>query len=356
MSYSTLQWMAPDLLRSGLLSNNDWLEANCQRAEKVIPNQGLHVAACLFACASRGAIDYLEQAPVLALALSQGSKLARLSDRNMAARYAQHAVEGGPKLKEVLASFSLPVPLRLIGGFALSPTKWRTVKALGDVPPSMLAQAIPEKPGAQRTWLNTLSEWTDTLARRGNFDDHHLDWAAFAIGVECGGTTPSHAVMQAGTVADFLAHRRDRFNFKWTWAKALAEAEQWHDELVKLDGEKRFVAQFGMEWDQEIDYGTLPDRIEVDGAEVIALRSAAALFSEGRAMRHCVSSYTSNVINGHCRIYSVRKDGKRIATVELSRQAEGGRWHSPQIKGPCNAAPPKYAVEAAKTLVSKANA
>jgi hypothetical protein len=38
---------------------------------------------------------------------------------------------------------------------------------------------------------------------------------------------------------------------------------------------------------------------------------------------------------GYCYIYSIRRDGERVATVEITRA--GDRVRLEQIRGPCNA-------------------
>src|SRR5438445_4874417 len=62
-------------------------------------------------------------------------------------------------------------------------------------------------------------------------------------------------------------------------------------------------------------------------------------------MRHCVGSYSDNVIAGHCYIYSIREGDKRIATVEIARDQDDKPYLG-QIRGPCNASAPKEVVEA----------
>lgn len=37
-------------------------------------------------------------------------------------------------------------------------------------------------------------------------------------------------------------------------------------------------------------------------------------------MNHCVASYWRNVVNGKSRIYSIRENGRRVATLEVTGQ------------------------------------
>lgn len=77
------------------------------------------------------------------------------------------------------------------------------------------------------------------------------------------------------------------------------------------------------------------------------LNTENELTDEGAAMRHCVGGYGSKVRGGHSLIYSISKDGKRIATMELAsagydgtkqdRAPEHRGWRFEQIKGVRNA-------------------
>ena len=82
------------------------------------------------------------------------------------------------------------------------------------------------------------------------------------------------------------------------------------------------------------------------GFDIVPLTTSADLYREGHAMHHCVATYVDQVRQGTSYIFSVRKDGKRIATVSLicrgktvsiqqmrgpmqHRTAEGGRCGRP---------------------------
>lgn len=77
------------------------------------------------------------------------------------------------------------------------------------------------------------------------------------------------------------------------------------------------------------------------------LNTENELQDEGATMRHCVGGYGSKVKGGHCLIYSIAKDGKSIATMELAsagydsarqdRSPEHRGWRFEQIKGTANA-------------------
>jgi hypothetical protein len=58
-------------------------------------------------------------------------------------------------------------------------------------------------------------------------------------------------------------------------------------------------------------------------------------------MHHCVRTYWSRIVSGASRIYSIRYEGRRIATLEVRCERSAGeqrlRVELVQLKGPCNA-------------------
>ena len=56
---------------------------------------------------------------------------------------------------------------------------------------------------------------------------------------------------------------------------------------------------------------------EVRGYSIEPIMNAAELYQEGKAMHHCVSTFAHDVAAHERYIYSVKRDGDRVATVEL---------------------------------------
>jgi len=54
------------------------------------------------------------------------------------------------------------------------------------------------------------------------------------------------------------------------------------------------------------------------GFDFVPIASAADLAAEARAMDNCVRTYADSIALGQCRLWSVRKDGARIATLEIA--------------------------------------
>ena len=76
--------------------------------------------------------------------------------------------------------------------------------------------------------------------------------------------------------------------------------------------------------------------------EILPIEDGASLYREGTAMHHCVGTYGDEVQRGNFYVYSIRRNGERVATVALCRN--NGRAYLEQIRGPCNTEPPKAIV------------
>lgn len=314
-----LQWMAPDMARAGLLQNEEWVPGHCERACRLYPNQGVHVAATFLAALHKHSIDYLEQAPVLALAASYGTSARRRQDRQWIARKFGPLAERGARLRDLLAAYELPLPLRKIVPLSVRPGLYPVIAELTKLNPSTLSQIIPATPAVQARWLDRLGRWSKHLTHRSRHTPALFEWAAIAL-------SQTDDVERLDEVADFLSEPARFLNGRWTWEKAASESEVWHDAIAEM----MLTAKHGATIDHEVSYAPFPDIAEVGGFTFHALRSGRALFNEGRKMRHCVGSYVADVLKGLSRLYSIQHDGKRLATAQfVDRKCV-------QAKGPCN--------------------
>jgi hypothetical protein len=329
MSFSWLQWCAPELARGGFLVNERWVEQHSAEAVGMFGNQGLHTAATIMAAINPYAIDYIRQAPVLVLAGTNGGTLSRKRDREFLARRWSSLLAGGPKLKDVMAHYGLRPQHRQLRPGVLLPSRWETVRALSKLDPSTLAQSVPTD--RQGNWLMMLGAWRSTMGRRYGDAEKHLSWAALAF------SRNRDRVISAADLADFAGSPAVNFDERWNLDQAAAASTRWHVELQRMTGEQKFYQQNGIGWSDPIDYGRLPIADLRGGFEIVALRSGEDLYTEGVEMHHCVASYTRDVVLGKSRIYSVRsQDGsRRHATFEIV-QTTGSKWGLRQIKGPCN--------------------
>ena len=76
--------------------------------------------------------------------------------------------------------------------------------------------------------------------------------------------------------------------------------------------------------------------------EILPIQDGASLYREGTAMHHCVGTYGDQVQRGNFYIYSIRRNGERVATLALGRY--NSQAYLQQIRGPCNTEPPKAIV------------
>jgi hypothetical protein len=77
----------------------------------------------------------------------------------------------------------------------------------------------------------------------------------------------------------------------------------------------------------------------VYGLEIIAIENSADLYREGASMHHCIGTYADEVRGGRYCVYSIRQNGKHVASATLVRQ--GGLSKLDQLRGPCNVPAPK---------------
>ena len=147
---------------------------------------------------------------------------------------------------------------------------------------------------------------------------------------------------------------------RWTLDRARVEEQKWHTDLALT----RVVERSGAPLDTVIDYMPLPLLWESGDLRFVALQTGIALRAEGAAMHHCVASYWEDVVDGS-RIYSIRENGSRVATLELtsrSTQHKGpkgigqhSRYQVSQLVGSRNSRPAPKVVKVVGTFVEEIN-
>ncbi len=309
-----------------IMRQPDWALDDAERVLALFPNQGLHRRALLVASAHPRAVQYLEQAPILALMVPSPGLNDALWERQARA-WIRHKIEplceAGAPLKTMIRAVNFAPPLRAISGRALEPTAGPVIARLSRMDPAVLGRIIPAEPKDQRHWLRglayCLSRMAQRLPREGLFD-----WAAERLG--------QHRAKRGEwmDVYDFATQPDAGFSPAWRWPRAVEEAARWH---ATLDAEK-LLTGLPFTPDTVIDLGPHPDLLDLAGLTFAALRTPRAIVEEGSAMRHCVGTYVKNVVAGHTHIVSVRRNGERLATMELTRNGSVC-----QLKGRYNAEP-----------------
>jgi hypothetical protein len=89
----------------------------------------------------------------------------------------------------------------------------------------------------------------------------------------------------------------------------------------------------------------------IDDFEIVPIETAAELYREGRCMHHCVGAFGDDVRSGELYIYSIRRDGAQVATMELLRNGRGVSLG--EIRGPCNATPAGEVIATARHWLRK---
>ncbi len=136
---------------------------------------------------------------------------------------------------------------------------------------------------------------------------------------------PDLDLVQVGPLTDYLEHRHresSRFRLKGRTVRSLTRGMQsWHRELAvaRLRGIIFLPSGlFGGTWRIKTSGEGRPDREIV--WTMLEILNSKDLTSEGRILRHCVSSYTHKVASGSCAIWSLRCNEARCVTIEVSLQ------------------------------------
>jgi hypothetical protein len=109
-----------------------------------------------------------------------------------------------------------------------------------------------------------------------------------------------------------------------SWQALCRRAHAWHK-----------AALMRIEPERDVRWNPLLPVFE-DGAFLAnELNTGARLAEEGLMQKHCVGSYANACASGSCRIFSLRCNGRRIATIELRRDQHGA-WLLGQVHGKAN--------------------
>jgi hypothetical protein len=157
---------------------------------------------------------------------------------------------------------------------------------------------------------------------------------------------------EVSLVLDWIRRERPQFDSNqqkapWTWF--MRQQKDWHERMQLLNREtlkKKY-------WE------SLLSTFEYEGYTIIPLTSSLMLFDEGKDMKHCVASYSDDCKFNKCRIFSIVKDNKKLATceirpnrrnrymadndedenfgfIDLSNNTWDDTWIVRQVRGPCN--------------------
>jgi len=219
-------------------------------------------------------------------------------------------VKNGAGLKEVAVVLELPYWTRRLPPEAFT-------GEIGCLPDGVkcnrkIVNLIPADPEAAAMWLSWLQ-----AARIGCDDDFAL-WLAGQKKIyvsASSGQMVRAPVLPLATFAWFSSHGNEpaRRLMEDPWRRdmgigtAIKSMASWFDrvliDLTRADvrrGPGRYSKRKGNGW-----YNFVP------------LVTARDFYEEGEAMNHCVATYATAVAQGHCKIFSVRRHGRRVATLEI---------------------------------------
>jgi hypothetical protein len=176
------------MLSPDRVDQHAWREAACARMEVMFPvNRGVLPVALMMANAHPRAVDYIEQSPVIVLAVTHGKHPVTNSERSFIQEQLRDMCENGAKLRDVMRAYGLPMPLRKVDAGVLSATRATVIRRLALMNPSTLAQIIPSTRQRQNAWLRALDLWCQHMRFHsfGPLDERHrhLRYASYLLRV-----------------------------------------------------------------------------------------------------------------------------------------------------------------------------
>ena len=260
--------------------------------------------------------DLLYSFPAAAFAIVSGH-----ADHNRRGE-AVRLVKDGADLRQVARVLELP-------GWSKRLPPEAFVVSLGDLQGDevfnrKIVNLIPKEPEVAAMWLQWLQ-----AARADCSDDFALwiaaqkiysqDWADnFVRPIE-------PPILPLATFAWFSARKDEPasrlierpWHARMGLGTAVANMAAWFDKLM-LELSRA---------DQQRGPGRYSKRKGKNRFSLLPLVTARELAEDGEAMNHCVATYASAVAQGHCRIFSVRRGNRRVATLEL-------RWPNHRVGRP----------------------
>lgn len=283
--------------------------------------------------------DLLYSFPAAAFVLAAGNRTPDARGR------ALRLTKDGRPLAEIAAALELPLWVRHVPPEAFA-------YPFGGLPDDIafnrqIANLIPKAEGAEPSWLhsvgflaesgsNDLALWFAKQRVRLVLPENSnplLPLAAFAW----------FSMRKAGPGFGLIEkpwHRQMKFS------EAASLARAWF---------ARIILEYCME--NKPDYGDWFKERKACGYRFLPLQTPEELREEGERMANCVGSYAGKVASGACLIYSIRRGGKRVATMEItpfSDQKHNGRIAQLERAGNTGADEPLR--HAAKTWLAKRGA
>jgi hypothetical protein len=237
---------------------------------------------------------------------------------------AAHLVDCGAGLRDVAAVMNIPMAMRHI-----KPGAAHLATDLFCQHPEFL-NFLPATTHKQRIWLLV------------------VNWAFNKVNPEFGRWAARHVPEipggRAQEVCSFISDLAD-------WVRAKGSSRQFVIRPFRSSMSLNTVTTLSAEWHEAVAAGmdghaaAFPPpwypAATVGDHDIVPIDTSAGLYREGAAMHHCVGTYADAVQSGSLYVYTVRRNGERVATLALERYTTSTKAHLVQLRGPCNAQPPK---------------
>jgi hypothetical protein len=296
--------------------------------------------------ASHRALQFTNVFPALGLAIfGLGSSRAKV---NLVPE-AKRLVEAGAPLRKIAELMSVPMAFRSVKPGAAH-LALDVVDAFED--PRFIDAHMPESLKEMKVWLRSIYlahsvgpdfvQWTSRHATElGGSRDEVIsilgdiaDWVRACYRA----SVPPHirkAILgdqrSLSAQGEQFVHRQ--FNADMSLATITKLSADWHDAVAGNMTGPRY--EFPEPW--------CPGGVS-GGFDIVPITSSSDLYRDGKLLHHCAGTYAERVHSGQCYIFSVRKDGALLATLELVRSKAGVGIG--QLRGACNAKAPKEVLRA----------
>jgi hypothetical protein len=243
------------------------------------------------------------------------------------------AMEGRP-LAQICAAAEVPLWLR-----RARPETFRArPPRLPDTPNvrRAIANHVPKGAGAT-TFKNAPWRWLEAVAIAFETADEEVGlWMA-----------------RRAAASDLVGIFRARVVALWAWRSRHApQPEAWPRWSPELGWDR--ASDLAFDWRARLAFdvyggpgGDARQAWERDGFTFSPLLDFEAIVAEGEAMRHCVADYAYEVATAESTLWSVSKDGARVATAEIGSRDGSAFVGVRQLYGVKNEAAPREAWRAA---------
>lgn len=250
-----------------------------------------------------------DQSPRLAdLAVTFPAALYTLANRNTPLKRREKAlylIEAGAQLRDVAAALGLPLWLRRLPPEAFAGTIERVPTS--DIFARRISNHLPEPMENSAFWLKTVI-FGATAA-----DEAFALWLAQqSVFLEPGDPEHLFGLLAAYAAVSHGPPSRARSLIIVPWRPEMAidtavcAAKSWINRI-------RLVLQLGG--------GVLDDPWlapgEARGYDFVPLLDDASILAESQAMQNCADQYADRLARDKCRLFSIRRRGARIATLEI---------------------------------------